>query len=162
MERLIRLYTCPGDRVLDPFCGIGSSGVAAKRLGRSWVGLDTSVEYCGIAEERIEAVGDNAEDIDLSDELAGFCHEFARVMATGAHESGALEVRRFQLSHAAGPWERYRRTHANHVTVGAFGAIQGTDGSRVGWTTGHGPEPTPDPEEMVTKTVADDQSRSRE
>ncbi len=52
-ERLIRLYTWEGDRVLDPFCGVGSSGVAAKLSGRSWVGVDVSQTYCKIARERI-------------------------------------------------------------------------------------------------------------
>ena len=140
-ERLIRLYTWPGDRVLDPFMGTGSSGVAAKRLGRSWVGIDTSAEYCEIARERLSAVMEEAEpveDIELPDELAEFGRRFARVMAAGAHESGELEVRRVQLSHVAGKWERYRRTLANQVKVGAYGVVQKEDGSRVAYTTSRG------------------------
>ena len=140
-QRLIGLYSWPSDRVLDPFCGIGSSGVAAKRLGRAWVGIDTSAEYCRIAEERIDAVrddGGSTDDIELPDESSGFGREFARVMAAGAHAAGVLEVRRFHLTHAAGAWERYRRTLANQVTVGAYGVIQKRDGSRVAYTTSRG------------------------
>lgn len=42
-----------GDVVLDPFMGSGTTGVAAKRLGRNFVGIDLSEEYCDISENRI-------------------------------------------------------------------------------------------------------------
>jgi len=45
---------CPkGGIVLDPFIGSGSTAVAAKQLGRKYVGIDISEEYCKLAEERI-------------------------------------------------------------------------------------------------------------
>lgn len=45
---------CPQDGiVLDPFVGSGSTAVAAKRLGRKYIGFDVSREYCDIAEARI-------------------------------------------------------------------------------------------------------------
>ncbi|MCD6289662.1 MAG: site-specific DNA-methyltransferase, partial [Anaerolineae bacterium] len=44
-ERLILLYTEPGDVVLDPFMGSGSTAVAAVRTGRHYVGYDISPEY---------------------------------------------------------------------------------------------------------------------
>lgn len=55
MEYLIRLITPPGGIVLDPFMGSGSTGVAAKRLGFSFIGIEMNEEYCEIAEKRIEA-----------------------------------------------------------------------------------------------------------
>ena len=42
--------------VLDPYCGSGSTCVAAKKLGRNFIGIDISPEYCAIARERLEAV----------------------------------------------------------------------------------------------------------
>jgi DNA modification methylase len=42
--------------VLDPFCGSGTTGVAAKRLGRDFCGIDLKREYCKIAESRIAAL----------------------------------------------------------------------------------------------------------
>jgi len=42
--------------VLDPFCGAGTTLVAAKQLGRHWIGVDISPEYCEIARKRIGAV----------------------------------------------------------------------------------------------------------
>ena len=40
MERIITLTTNPGDVVLDPFCGCGTTIEAAQKLGREWVGID--------------------------------------------------------------------------------------------------------------------------
>lgn len=42
--------------ILDPFCGSGTTCVAAKMLGRDYIGIDISPEYCGIARERLKAV----------------------------------------------------------------------------------------------------------
>lgn len=52
-RRLMLLYTQPGDVVLDPFMGSGSTAVAAVMEGRHYVGYEISEEYCRIAEERV-------------------------------------------------------------------------------------------------------------
>ena len=52
----IKLFTQPGDAVLDPFCGSGTTCVAAARLGRKYVGIDTSAEYCENARRRVAEV----------------------------------------------------------------------------------------------------------
>jgi modification methylase len=52
-RRLILLYTKPGDLVLDPFMGSGSTAVAAVMEGRHYVGFEVSEEYCRLAEERV-------------------------------------------------------------------------------------------------------------
>ena len=44
------------DIILDPFCGSGTTCVAAKILGRKYIGIDISEEYCQIARERLRAV----------------------------------------------------------------------------------------------------------
>ena len=49
----IRCFTQPGDCVLDPMAGSGSTLVAAHLLGRHYVGIDISQEYCDLATERI-------------------------------------------------------------------------------------------------------------
>ena len=54
-RRLIELYTFKGDVVLDPFMGSGSTAVAAKQLGRRYVGYETESLYVALAEERIDA-----------------------------------------------------------------------------------------------------------
>ena len=51
--RLIQLYTYRGDVVLDPFCGSGTTCVAALRTDRRFIGVDSSEEYVELAMKRI-------------------------------------------------------------------------------------------------------------
>jgi DNA modification methylase len=55
--RCIALSTRPEDLVLDPFVGSGNSGVAARRLGRRFIGSDVSADYLKLAMERLGAAG---------------------------------------------------------------------------------------------------------
>ncbi|HPA47565.1 MAG TPA: site-specific DNA-methyltransferase, partial [bacterium] len=62
-NRLIALYTFrayqdentrfSGDIVLDPFCGTGATCIAAKRLGRRWIGIDNNPDFCIEAARRV-------------------------------------------------------------------------------------------------------------
>jgi len=52
-KRVIALYTQPGDVVLDPFMGSGSTAIAARLTGRHYVGYEVSAEYCALAEQRL-------------------------------------------------------------------------------------------------------------
>ena len=51
-------HSSPNDLILDCYCGVGSFCVAAKMLGRRYIGIDISEEYCEIARQRLEAVDD--------------------------------------------------------------------------------------------------------
>lgn len=53
MRHFVELLSNPGDRVLDPFMGSGSAGVAAVLSGRSFVGIELEQQYFAIAENRI-------------------------------------------------------------------------------------------------------------
>jgi len=53
--RLIQLYTFCDEVVLDPFCGSGSTCLAAIKAGRHYIGYDNQEEYVKLAEERIKA-----------------------------------------------------------------------------------------------------------
>jgi len=52
-SRLIRLYSWKDAVVLDPFCGSGSTCVAAAQLGRSWIGVDIDEGYVELARRRV-------------------------------------------------------------------------------------------------------------
>lgn len=56
LHRVLMAATRPGDVVLDPFFGTGTTGAAAKRLGRHWIGIERDETYARVAEKRIKAV----------------------------------------------------------------------------------------------------------
>lgn len=66
MEYLCKLITPPGGIVLDPFMGTGSTGVAALKLGFSFMGIEREPEYFEIAKKRIE----NISKVDSPEESA--------------------------------------------------------------------------------------------
>lgn len=56
LHRVLMSSTKPGDVVLDPFFGTGTTGAVAKRLGRNFVGIERQQDYIDAATARIEAV----------------------------------------------------------------------------------------------------------
>jgi DNA modification methylase len=50
----IKLFTKPGDVVIDPFLGSGTTAVAAKQLGRRYIGIEILEKFCEEAEKRIK------------------------------------------------------------------------------------------------------------
>lgn len=54
MQTFIELHSRPGDIVLDPFLGHGTTAVAAKNLGRRFIGIEVEPKYCEIAERRLK------------------------------------------------------------------------------------------------------------
>jgi modification methylase len=54
LYRVMLATTKPGDIVLDPFFGTGTTGAVARRLGRSWIGCERESAYREVAMERIE------------------------------------------------------------------------------------------------------------
>ena len=66
LHRIIVGTTNPGDVILDPFFGTGTTGAVAKLLGRHWIGLERDADYIDVATRRIanvRALG--AEDIEV-------------------------------------------------------------------------------------------------
>lgn len=55
MEKLITVCSSPGDTVLDPFMGSGTTGVACVKLGRNFIGIEIDPTYFAIAQKRIAA-----------------------------------------------------------------------------------------------------------
>src|ERR687897_143692 len=53
LYRILLACTKPGDVVLDPFFGTGTTGAVARRLGRRWIGIERERNYVKIARERI-------------------------------------------------------------------------------------------------------------
>ena len=55
LARVILSSSRPDDLVLDPFCGTGTTGTVAKRLGRRFIGVERDADYAAAAERRIAA-----------------------------------------------------------------------------------------------------------
>jgi DNA modification methylase len=65
LERMISMSTQKGDLVFDPFCGSGTSLVAAEKLGRKWLGVDISPSACQISSQRIQQIQKDSSDDPL-------------------------------------------------------------------------------------------------
>ncbi len=63
-ERLINMYTFVDDLVLDPFCGVGSTLIAAAKSNRIGIGFDTEADYAQAANERLQKYSDT-QQLDL-------------------------------------------------------------------------------------------------
>lgn len=74
--RLVRMFSFNGDTVLDPFCGSGTTMLAAMKSGRNSVGIEIDREYCGIAATRLKK---EAEDL-----FSTYTLEFKKVVNTQA------------------------------------------------------------------------------
>ena len=66
MLYLIMLATKPGYLVLDPFAGTGTTGMAAKALGRDFICIEKEQKWCDVARARIEATASLEPALPLS------------------------------------------------------------------------------------------------
>jgi modification methylase len=67
LHRILMSSTNPGDLVLDPFFGTGTTGAVAKRLGRRCIGIERDPDYARLAQERIAAIVPAATDLVVSE-----------------------------------------------------------------------------------------------
>ncbi len=63
LERILSASSNPGDVVLDPFCGCGTTVHAAQKLGRQWIGIDVTHLAIGLIEKRLR---DAFEDVEFT------------------------------------------------------------------------------------------------
>ncbi|MFZ5858770.1 MAG: DNA-methyltransferase [Chloroflexota bacterium] len=87
LYRVILSSTNPGDVVLDPFFGSGTTGAVAKKLGRHFIGIERDANYVRVAKKRIETVSAANEE-----SLAVSPPKPLRVPFGNLVESGMLEV----------------------------------------------------------------------
>ena len=70
IERIIRATTNPGDLILDPFAGSGTTGVACVQTGRRFIGIEIDEDYATIARARIAKAAEQARQLTLGIEQA--------------------------------------------------------------------------------------------
>ena len=139
LARVMLSSSKPGDVVLDPFFGSGTTGAVAKRLGRHFVGVEREQSYIDAATARIEAV-EPLRTIDLS-VMAGKRAEprvaFVSLVESGLLAPGAVLTdsrRRWQASvRADGTLSSGDKSGSIH-RLGAM--VQGLDACN-GWTFWH-------------------------
>jgi len=112
--RILLACTKPGDVVLDPFFGTGTTGAVAKRLGRRWIGIEREAGYCSAALERIEAALplDESALVTMQSPKAAPRVAFGTIVENGMLTAGAV------LTDA-------KRRH--RVTVRADGSVMSGD-----------------------------------
>jgi site-specific DNA-methyltransferase (adenine-specific) len=65
LERIVKASSNPGDLVLDPFVGSGTTCRVAQVLGRNWLGIDVNPEYISMSQTRIDSSFEQFDSIDL-------------------------------------------------------------------------------------------------
>ncbi len=83
--RLVRMFSFTGDTVLDPFCGSGTTMVAALRLGRNSIGTEIDPEYCRMSAKHLKA-----EIVDLFTKAELHFEKAINEPATAVREDPAL------------------------------------------------------------------------
>ena len=66
IERCLRASTKPGDVVLDPFAGSGSTGVAALRTGRRFIGIELETQFAGVCAQRLSEISSSPQFLEPS------------------------------------------------------------------------------------------------
>src|SRR4051812_6610763 len=139
LYRVLLACTNPGDVVLDPFFGTGTTGAVAKRLGRRWIGIEREPGYCDVARERIEAALplDESALKTMQAPTAAQKVAFGVLVETGMLKPGAA------LMDAKRRWQATVRADGSLEAGGATGSIhklgatlQGAPSCN-GWTFWH-------------------------
>ncbi len=92
LERVIRASSNPGDVILDPFFGTGTTGAVAKRLGRQWIGIEREAAYIDVAQERIEQVTPEERGKELVERGGTARVPFKRLLAERLIQPGTVLV----------------------------------------------------------------------
>ncbi len=119
LAKVLLSSTNPGDVVLDPFFGTGTTGAVAKKLGRHFIGIERDPGYVAAAHERIAAVAPVAAEL-LSQPLAR--REEPRVAFVTLVENGMLAPGSI-LADARGRYEATVRPDGQLAANGIIGSI---------------------------------------
>ncbi|MBE0684154.1 MAG: site-specific DNA-methyltransferase [Anaerolineales bacterium] len=100
LYRVLLSSTNPGDVVLDPFFGSGTTGAVAKKLGRNFIGIERDKKYIKVAQKRIDSVNQSpAEALELPEKRNQVRVPFGALIETGMLKVGE------KLYHAKGKRE---------------------------------------------------------
>lgn len=86
----IKLFTQPGDLVLDPFLGSGTTAAAAKQLNRRCVGIELNPTYVQLAQERLDATRVQTSPLAAAEQLEFLLPETSTEESNGHKDTSAL------------------------------------------------------------------------
>jgi site-specific DNA-methyltransferase (adenine-specific) len=112
LERIIAASSNPGDVVLDPFCGCGTTVHAAEKLGRRWIGIDITHIAIGLIKRRLREAFPG-----IAFEVHGVPMDLAGARELAEADKHQFELWAISLIPNAQPWKRGRK-----------GADRGIDG----------------------------------
>ncbi len=139
LYRVLLSCTKPGDIVLDPFFGTGTTGAVARRLGRRWIGIEREPAYAKVAAARIEATLplDESAMTVMADKRAAPRVAFGLLVESGMVPAGS------ELTDAKRRWTAIVGADGSIVCDGHAGsihkvgaALQGAPSCN-GWTFWH-------------------------
>jgi DNA modification methylase len=121
LYRVIMSSSSPGDSILDPFFGTGTTGAVARRLGRRYIGIEREERYVSAAQIRIDAVApaDGLDDATLGKIIGR--RNAPRVAFASLLETGLLQP---------GQALYFNRKRDHMATVLADGSLRLPDGAR--------------------------------
>jgi modification methylase len=119
LYRVLLACTDPGDVVLDPFFGTGTTGAVARRLGRRWIGIEREKRYVRVARERIAATLELDESAmkTMASRRAQPRVPFGALVETGMIHPGTL------LTDSKRRWQARVRADASIEMDGQSGSI---------------------------------------
>lgn len=94
LERILNASSNPGDVVLDPFCGCGTTVDAAQKLGRRWVGIDVTYLAVDLIDKRLRAT--YGDTVAGSYEIHGIPHDMDAALAL--FNQNAFDFERWAVS----------------------------------------------------------------
>jgi modification methylase len=139
LYRILLAATRPGDVVLDPFFGTGTTGAVARRLGRHFIGIERDAAYCGVARERIDA----ALPLDESAITTMMAPTAATRVAFGTLVENGLIQPGSEVFDSRNRWRAHVRADGSLLcgkdagTIHKLGAILQNAPSCNGWTFWH-------------------------
>ncbi|NCO03199.1 MAG: site-specific DNA-methyltransferase [Alphaproteobacteria bacterium] len=141
LHRVILASTKPGDLVLDPFFGTGTTGAVAKKLGRDYIGIEREDEYIKVAEKRLKAIQPGAEDtVSTYSKREQMRIPFGWLLEHGYLKPGAELVdskgHKAQI-HADGSLMTLTKEGAHRGSIHKIGATLQNAPSCNGWTYWH-------------------------
>ena len=139
LHRVLLASTQPGDVVVDPFFGVGTTGAVAKRLGRRFIGIERDEGYAALARSRIDrVVAASLEDIEVTGSKKSEPRvPFGQIVEAGLLNAGDVlwcpKGRRSARVRADGSVAMGAVTGSIHK----MGAIAGEQPACNGWTYWH-------------------------